>query len=126
MYCIVAFFQAIVARQGFDFVTMFSKTEKTPQILSQLLSQDNFRTGETIKEAGQGFENRFRVSAEDGGGVWQQGHMQEAGAGPGQQGSHLWGKLLQLNLAASLPPARPCVPGQLGKSGHQEARLGPN
>ena len=32
------------------------------------MSQDNSRTGETIKEAGQGFENRFRVSAEDGGG----------------------------------------------------------
>ena len=51
--------------------------------------------------------------------------MQEAEAGAGQQG-HLWGKLLQLNLAASLPRARACVPTQLGKSGHQEARLGPN
>ena len=28
MYCIVAFFQAVVAQQGFDFVRLFSKTEK--------------------------------------------------------------------------------------------------
>ena len=85
MYCIVAFFQAIVARQGSDFVTLFSKTEKTPQILSQLLSQDTFRTGETIKEAGQGFENRFRVSAEDGGESGSRDICRRLGQGQGSR-----------------------------------------
>ena len=56
-------------------MTLFSKTGKgqvtnsVSIVDNRALSRGNFGTGETIKEAGQGLEeNRFRVSAEDGGG----------------------------------------------------------
>ena len=49
--------------------------------------------------------------------------MQQAGVG-GRATS--WGKLLAKFSCFAAPAFRPCVPGQLGKSGHQEARLGPN